>query len=253
MLVVWSVLVIAIFSIIGWVAGRYILPVIPVIGVLTVLGFAADERRRALLTGASRWILAAILVLQVALLGFAAAIEFQLAPLGEAVALLAVYVAVIAAGAFALVRCRTSAPFVFPLLVAVTAPLIFPPIAHLVLPHPGQPVAARLAASGVDPSRAVVVGNLELGAAARLYAGSATAFREVSSLRNNDPGNFCVVMTQDTPLVDALKQRGFTVEAIPGGWRKRMDDLVPAVLQWRLAEAKNQHLLTAYFATCPGG
>ena len=253
LLVAWSVTVIGIFSVIGWVAGRYVLPIIPVIAVLTVLGFTADERRRALLTGASRWILAVILVLQIALLAFSAAIELQLAPLGEAVALLTVYAVVIAAGAFALVRCRTCAPFAFPLLVAVTVPLIFPPLAHLVLPHPGEPVAARLAASGVDPSRAVVVGNLELGAGARLYAGSAMAFREVSSLPNNDPGNFCVVMTQDTGLVDSLKQRGFTVEAIQGGWRKSLDDLAPAVLQWRLAETKSQHLLTAYFATCPGG
>jgi hypothetical protein len=83
--------------------------------------------------------------------------------------------------------------------------------------------------------------------------GSAVAFREVQSLRDNDPGNFCVVMTHDTALVDSLKARGFAVEAIPGGWRKKFDDLVPTVLHWKLAEAKNQHLLTAYFATCPGG
>jgi 4-amino-4-deoxy-L-arabinose transferase-like glycosyltransferase len=253
MLVAWSVVVLCIFSIIGWVAGRYVLPIIPLVAVLTIVGFAVDERRRALLIGASRWILAFVLVLQLALLAFSGAIELQLAPAGEAIALLALYAAVLAAGVFVLLRCGRYAVFAFPLLVAVTAPLIFPPIAHLVLPHPGEPVAARLAASGVDPSRAVVVGNLELGAGTRLYAGSAVAFRETSAFRNNDPGNYCVVMTQDARLAESLKQRGFAVEVIQGGWRKNFDDLVSAVTEWRLAEVRNQHLITAYFATCPAG
>lgn len=245
----WCGVVVLIFSAIGSVFGRYLMPVIPLIAVLLVLGFTASEDKRVPLRIWSRRLLAALLVLQAVLLLFGVMIELQLAPLWEAMLVAGLALAVLILGAGGL-RNPGRAPYLLPIAMTLTAPLIFPPIARFASPHPAMELAARLNASGVDAGRAVVVGGQQLGVSIRLASGRLTPFRAV--VRDlEDIGAACAVMTTDAGAAGRLREKGFAVERVEGGWRERHSEFVHAVLTWRLAEARKANGMYGYFALCP--
>jgi hypothetical protein len=224
---------------------------VPVLAVLIAIGFSSLDPAGTVLTRASRILLAAMLVLEAAVLALYVAILFQLAPRGETIL---IFLLSLAVGGIVLHAVWTGrrAAFVLPAsVVIVTAMSIFP-LRHLVMPHPGDLLAERLAASSIDPSRAFLIGDSELAAAVRLHAPRADMFQEIKRMDAITTGSPCVVMSDKKRFIVELQSRGFHVETVKGGWRI-LDPgrLIPAVLSGRLAEVRSERAATAAFATCP--
>jgi 4-amino-4-deoxy-L-arabinose transferase-like glycosyltransferase len=251
---VWILTVPLVFSLGGFISERYLLPIVPIVAVLVALGFSALDPQGRVLDRVTRVLLGLLSFVAAVMLALYVAIEFQLAPFWEAVFMLGLATLVLA---FMLRSVRTAykPAFVLPASLILIAALSFLPLRHLVMPHPGELLAQRLAATKVAPSGAVLIGGNELSAAVRLHAPHAEMFHEIENA--DDPGaldGICVVMTDKRDVAAALEQRGFSVEKLYGGWRKvRTGQLLTAVWQGRLADVLQEKAAFAFFATCPAG
>jgi 4-amino-4-deoxy-L-arabinose transferase-like glycosyltransferase len=245
LLLAWALAVPVMFSFGPFVAGRYLLPVLPIAAVLTVIGFTALARGPETLGRAAVWILVPVALIEIVLLGFGSAIEFQLAPLLESAIFIGM-AAALAAWALSAVRNPARAPFALTWSFILTFALIFMPIARLVMPSIAVPIAARLNAAPASPLPLVSI-HQDAEMYLRLLTGRATPFR---SLESNDFGDACTVVTDQAGLAENLKARGFSVETIQGGYDPELEGLFEAVVEWRLAQARREKADTVYFARC---
>jgi 4-amino-4-deoxy-L-arabinose transferase-like glycosyltransferase len=251
MLGLWVIAVPLAFSSGGFLSERYLMPAVPVLAALLALGFARLDPDSRALTRVTRILLGIVLVIETAFLLLYTGIVFQIAPLWEAVFVLVLAVAVFSVVLYAVWTGKRTA-YVLPASLVFVAALSFFPLRHLVMPHPGDLVAARLEAAAIDPQRAFMIGSTEFAAAVRLHAPRAQMFRETKTLDDVTPGAPCVVMTDRKRYTLELENRGFNVERVKGGWRfLNPVELVSAVWNGRLAEESAAHAATAVFATCP--
>lgn len=251
MLGLWVLTVPLAFSLGGFISERYLLPAVPVLAALQALGFSKLDPDGQVLTRASRVLLAVVLLIVTAVLALYLGIEFQIAPLWEAVLVLVLAVALFAAVLHAIWTGRRAA-YVLPASLILAAAMSLFPLRHLVMPHPGDLLAERLAAASIDPSRAFLIGDSELAAAVRLHAPRAEMFQQAKRVDEVTLGPPCVVMSDKKRIAVELEARGFHVERVKGGWRL-LDPvgLIGAVWNGRLAEEAAARAATAVFATCP--
>ncbi len=251
MLGLWVIAVPIAFSPGGFLSDRYLLPAVPVLAALLALGFSRLDPTGRVLTRASRLVLTFVLTIEVVILVLYLGIEFQIAPLGEAVVVSVLALTVVAVLLHAVWTGRRAA-YLLPASVLVVAAMSIFPLRHLVLPHPGGLLAERLAASATDPARAFLTGDSELAAAVRLHSPRADTFIHIKNLDLVETGGPCVVMTEKKRHALKLQERGFHVETVKGGWRL-IDParLLKAVWEGRLAEERAASSALAFFATCP--
>jgi hypothetical protein len=251
MLGLWVLIVPLAFSLGGFISERYLLPAVPVLAVLLALGFAKLDPSGRVLTQTSRILLGVMLAFAAAMLTLYTAIAFQLAPPGEALIVAGLSLAIIGVLAHSVWTGRRAA-YLLPVSVVVVAAMSIFPLRHLVMPHPGDILAERLAAASIDPTRAFLMGDSELAAAVRLHAPRAEMFRETRDIDAVTMGSPCVVMSDEKRYITELYARGFNVEAVKGGWRiLDPQRLIAATWNGRLADMRNERAATAVFATCP--
>ncbi|BCJ90138.1 hypothetical protein IZ6_08730 [Terrihabitans soli] len=251
MLGLWVLTVPLAFSLGGFLSERYLIPAVPVCAALLALGFSKLDPDSFVLTRAARVLLAIMLIVETVAIALYLAIEYQLAPLWEAVLLSLIAAAIIAVVVHAIWTGRRAAYVLLVSVVLVTA-MSAVPLRHLVMPHPGDILADRLVAANIDPSRAFLWGDSELAAAVRLHAPRAEMFHEVKTIDAVPMQAPCVVMSDKKRYVLELQNRGFKVETVKGGWRiLDPQRLVTAAWNGKLAEMRAERGATAVFATCP--
>ncbi len=248
MLMVWSVAVPVLFSFAGVVDPRYMVPVLPVIAVLLALALSAVEAGRlAGYCGRGVIVLAAILVPVITL---GVAVEAQLRSLAGGLLLGLLGLALIA-GYLLLSRRRPEiAPHLLaagPLLLIV---LLYPPLRLIAQPDLGEPIAERIASSGIAADRVFFVGtNLE-AMTTRLHIGKADPFRQVDELPS-DLSSPCLVVTSHRALMSDLKNGGYPIEIVQGPWRWRgPDEFFAAVFSGDLATALPANAEKAAIVRC---
>lgn len=253
MLALWCVVVMAIFAVGGFVAARYLLPILPVAAAFLAMAFAAvDGEDLAILSGLSRRLLIPATIVNLLLAVLAAAIVAQLVSVGAGIlALLAAAAITLAIHAASRRRPRL-APHLLAATPLLTVAILYLPFAALVLPDIGAPLAARLAATGASPANTVFIGGVHEASATRLHAGRSDPFREVRTLA--DIGDACVVLTTIPAIAGRLRLQGYRVETVTGGWRAvEPRSFAEALLAWRLAAARADNAARAFFAICPNG
>lgn len=251
MLGLWVAIVPIAFSLGGFLSERYLIPAVPVLAALLALGFSRLDPEGRVLTKASRILLAIVLIVQLLAIALYLAIEFQLAPLSEAIAFTIPALIVLGVVLHAVWTGRRAA-FILPASIVVVAAMSFIPLRHIVMPHPGDILAERLEAAQIDPSHAFLWGDSELAAAVRLHAPRAEMFREVKEIEMVPMNGPCIVMSDKKRYVEELHARGFAVETVKGGWRLiDPQRLITAAWNGTLAEMREERAATAVWATCP--
>jgi len=251
LLAAWCAVVVVVFAFSDAIDPRYLLPVMPAFAALLAAGMAAlDGPALPRVSAACRWLLLPATAIGLILAVPEALILLQLGS-GLAIALAAMGVAAWLAFAAAGWRRPRLAPYLLGATPILAFGLLALAMAPVVLPDRGVPLAGALAASEVAPTRAAFVGDVHTASETRLAAGAADPFVEVEKFPDVLAGGYCLVMATQRGAAQKLRDQGYTVSEVRGGWRE-IDParFLGAVFAWRLAEARAANGSIGYVAAC---
>jgi 4-amino-4-deoxy-L-arabinose transferase-like glycosyltransferase len=246
----WCVVVAAVFSIGGEVVERYALPALPFLAAMLAMALGGREGERwSRLSGISRGLLVVLVLIGIAAILLGLVFEVALATSAKAAAFVLVGTAIWAAVLIVGWTRHRLAPYLLGMTPALLMTTLVVPVSLLVMPDIGTPLAQRLRAIRAPADRVFWIGDVHDAAGLRLSLGKADAFREEGPLTPDVIGEACAVATSDAEVADQLRQNGFAVETVTGGWRKiDVGVLMRAVLDGRLAEARNENADRGYVA-----
>ena len=253
LLAAWCAVVVVVFAFSDAIDPRYLLPVMPAFAALLAAGMAAlDGPGLPRVSAACRWLLLPAVAIGLILAVPEALILLQVGS-GLAIALVAVGVATWLAFAAAGRRRPRLAPYLLGATPVLAFGLLALAMAPVVLPDRGVPLAAALAGSGATPTRAAFVGDVHTASETRLAAGAADPFVEVERIADALAGGYCMVMATQRGVAQKLRDQGYAVSEVRGGWREiDLARFFGAVFAWRLAEARAANGSIGYVAACGG-
>jgi len=251
LLALWCAVVVVVFAFSDAIDPRYLLPVLPLFSVLLALGLeGADGEGLPQVSRICRWLLPPVAAAGLVL---AAPEVLILLQAGTPLSIALMTIGIAAWILIALVGWRRAklAPYLLGATPVLATALLLLAMAPVVLPDLGMPFAARLAETEAPATKAAFVGDIHTASEVRLQAGAAAPFEELDTVGDAIAGGYCVVMATQRSAARRLREEGYSVTEVRGGWREiEPAALFGAIFSWRLVQAREENGAIGYFAEC---